>query len=147
MLMFCDWLFWTPSLTLDSWAPYRVVRFSFFSFLSRFSFWRHQKAFDVTDTTPGKFSVPRKGHGRNICGLQSFLSPIVFIYVERSFADVQRHFTNKQTNKKVTPQEKMWSVGFYHNRFLAHKWLVFFFGSVKLAGRWKNNATDQSWIK
>ena len=46
-----------------------------------------------------KFSVPRKGHGRNICGLQSCLSPIVFICVEWSFADVQQHFINKQTKK------------------------------------------------
>ena len=64
--------FWTLSLTFDSRADYRVVRS--FSALH----------FDVTKASLAskRLSVLRTSHGGNAYGLQSFLSPIVFVSVE-----------------------------------------------------------------
>ena len=46
-----------------------------------------------------KLSVLRTGHGRNACGLQSFLPPIVFISVEGTFDDILQGLKKKKKKK------------------------------------------------
>ena len=55
------------------------------------------------------------GQGRNACGLQSFLSPIVPMSVEYTSDDEQL-----RSRKKFNLQEKAWSIWFRPSLFLPH---------------------------
>ena len=60
----------------------------------------------VSDNTR-KLSILHTGLERNADGLQSFLSLIVFIFVDGPSDDVMQH-----SRKNVSLQEKVWYIGF-----------------------------------